>query len=97
MTASVKPIAALDVPLSAVEAEAERIWAERERRVAALYFRQAATRTASPSDRIAFALDAHLIREQVPVSTDADYPGWAEHIAALQAANLNARKEASHG
>ena len=51
---------------------------------------------ASPSDRLAYSLDADLITGDVPVSTDADYDGWAEHIAALEAANRqarNARKE----
>ena len=49
----------------------------------------------SPSDRIAFALDVALIESGARVSTDDDYPGWAEHIAALQAANHKARKEAA--
>jgi len=84
MTAPIRPIAA-------VEAEAREIWAERCRRVAALNFRMAAERTNSPSDRIAFYLDAYLVREQAPVSTDDTYPGWAEHIAALEAANRQAR------
>ena len=82
----------LDVPLSEVQAEAERLWQERDRRVAALHFRQAAQRTHSPSDRIAFLLDAHLIRNQVPVSTDADYPGFAEWVAAREADNRRAKE-----
>lgn len=90
-----RPIAALDVPLPVVEAEAARLWAERDRRVAALHFRQAAEHTNSPSDRLAFYLDARLIRDQAPVSTDADYPGWAELIAARQADNNRAKEAAS--
>lgn len=83
----------LDVLLADVEAEAELLWAERDRRVAALNFRAAAARTHSPSDQIAFLLDAHLVRNQVPVSVDADYPGFAEWVAAREAGNRNARKE----
>lgn len=49
---------ALDVPREQLEAEAREIWAERDRRVAALNFRAAAQRTNSPSDRLAFYLDA---------------------------------------
>lgn len=91
---TVRPIRDLDIPLPELKAEAEELWAERDRRVAALNFRTAAERTNSPSDRIAFLLDAVLVRNQVRVSVDADYPGWAEHIAALQAANRTTRKEA---
>lgn len=46
------------------------------------------------SDRIAYALDVRLIESHAVVSTDESYPGWAEHIAALQTANRRA-KEAS--
>jgi hypothetical protein len=73
------PIAALDVPLPVVEAEA--------------CFLQAAARTHSPSDRIACHLDIRLEQHPELLATEKDYPGWAEHIAALQAANRNARKE----
>ncbi|MGW5582818.1 hypothetical protein [Streptomyces sp. NPDC003857] len=60
----------------ALEAHGREVWAERDRRVAALTLRQAAERTHSPSDRIGDSLAAHLVREQIPVSTDQDYPGW---------------------
>lgn len=71
----------MDVPLADVEADA--------------FFRQAAKRTHSPSDRLAFYLDAQLVHHPELLATDKDYPGWAEHIAALQTANRNARKETS--
>jgi hypothetical protein len=79
-----RPIAALDVPLPELEAY-----------LAAFSFWTAARRTKDPSEQVAFALDAWLVTHpQAPVSTDADYDGWAEHIAALQTANRRA-KEAS--
>lgn len=87
-----RPISALDVPLSEVQAEAERLWAERDRRVAALNFRHAAERTNSPSDRLAFYLDARLVRDQAPVSVDADYPEWAAELATRPTYH-HARKE----
>ncbi|MER6350567.1 hypothetical protein ABT186_01620 [Streptomyces sp. NPDC001634] len=93
MTADMQALPARQREAAAVEAE--QIWAERDRRVAALTLRQAAERTHSPSDRIGDSLAAFLVREQIPVSTDDTYPGWVEHIAALQAANRNARKEGS--
>lgn len=46
------------------------------------------------SDRIAYALDVRLIETHATVASDADYPGWAERIAVLQAANRSATKEA---
>ncbi|MFF9624220.1 hypothetical protein [Streptomyces griseosporeus] len=52
-------------------------------------------RTHDPSERIALALAAALVESNAPVATSADYPGWAEHIAALQATNHTARKEAT--
>lgn len=66
-----------DMPLSEIEAEALLIWAERDRRVAALTLRQAAARTTSPSDRLAYSLDEWFVRHpDVPLSTDADYPDF---------------------
>ncbi|WP_328336833.1 hypothetical protein [Streptomyces violaceus] len=84
---SVRPIAQLDVPTADLVAS-----------LAATTLHAAAERTHSPSDRIAYAFDEWLVTHpKTPVSTDADYAGWAEHIAALQAANprQTARKEAS--
>ncbi len=82
------PISALDVPAAAVEAEALRMWQERDRRVAALHFEQAAAHTHSPSDRIAFRLDAWLVKhpDEVQAAT-ADYPDWPAQFAAIQAAH----------
>jgi hypothetical protein len=74
MTAPIRALVARQ--REAAAAEAEQVWAERDRRVAALTLRLAAARTHSPSDRIGDSLAAWLIREQVPVSTDADYPAW---------------------
>ena len=76
-------IADLDVPLPTLQAE-----------IAAAAFEQAAARTHSPSEQIAYRLDAWLVTHPGACSTDQDYPGWAEHIAQLQAANHTA-KEAS--
>ena len=52
----------------------------------------AAKRTASPSDHLAYDLDAWLVcHPEAPLSKDADYPGFAEYIAARQADNRKAR------
>lgn len=51
-------------------------------------FVAAAARATDPKDQMVYRLDVKLLHPAVPLSTDADYPGWAEHIAALQAANL---------
>ena len=85
----------LDVPLPAVEAEAERLWQERDRRVGALAFRQAAERTHSPSDRIAFSHDAWLITHPEACATEADYPEWAAQFAAAQEADNRRAREAT--
>ncbi|MFF9240048.1 hypothetical protein ACF1AL_14610 [Streptomyces sp. NPDC014801] len=69
-------IADLDVPLPTLEQQ-----------IAAASFEQAAARTHSPSKQIAYRLDAWLITHPGACATDQDYPGWAEHIAQLQAAN----------
>lgn len=83
MTAPIRDIAALDVPLPELEAH-----------VAAASFWTAFRRTQDPREQAVYALDAWLVTHPTaPVSVDADYPGWAEHIAALQTANRNARKE----
>jgi hypothetical protein len=42
----------------------------------------AAAHTASPSDRLAYALDEWLLgHPEAPVATDADYPAWAAQLA----------------
>jgi hypothetical protein len=48
----------------------------------------AAAHTHSPSDRIAYAHDAWLLSHpDGACATDDDYPGFAEYIAAREAAN----------
>lgn len=79
-------------PLPVVEAEAERLWAERDRRIAAVHFRQAAERTNSPSDRIAFSHDAWLVTHPEACATEADYPDFAEWVAAREADNRRAKE-----
>jgi hypothetical protein len=69
-------IARLDVPTEVLE-----------RRVAAWHFEQAAAKTHSPSDQIAFRLDAWLVTHPTACATSADYPGWAEQFAAIKAAH----------
>lgn len=54
----------------------------------------ARVRSGDSGDRIAYALDVRLIETHATVASDADYPGWAERIAVLQAANRSATKEA---
>lgn len=71
------PISALDVPQSVVTADA--------------CFLAAAARTADPTDRLVYLLDAKLLHPAVPLSTDADYAGWAEWIAARETDNRRAR------
>lgn len=68
----------LDVPLPVVEADAA--------------FLAAAARATSPKDQLVYALDAKLLHPAVPLSVDADYPGFAEWVAARQADNQRARE-----
>ena len=69
-----RPISDLDVPLSHLEADIKAL-AARQRTAQTLH--DAAERTHSPSDRLAYALDEWLITHpDAPLSTDADYPGW---------------------
>lgn len=72
-----RDIAALDVPADTVAAVA----------AACLVLRQAAKVTRSPSDRLAYVNDQYLITHPAACSRDADYPGWAERIAQLEAQN----------
>lgn len=71
----------LDVPLATVTADA--------------CFLTAAARTTDPDDRLVYLLDAKLLHPTVPLSTDADYPGWAEYIPTRQAANHTGYTEAA--
>ncbi|MGW0904930.1 hypothetical protein [Streptomyces sp. NPDC002853] len=59
---------------------------------ACITLRQAAAHSHSPSDRIAYALDERLVAHMDEEPTEADYPGWAEHIAALTASNKQPRE-----
>lgn len=60
------------VPLPVVEADAA--------------FLAAAARTNSPSDRLAFLLDAQLVHHPEVCATEADYPEWAAQFAAARKA-----------
>lgn len=96
MTHSVKPfqtpapcIERADVPLSQLAADVQQLVA-RQRNCQTLA--DAAAHTHSPSDLIAYQIDAWLIgHTDSECSTDATYPGWAEHIAAREADNRKAR------
>jgi hypothetical protein len=68
----------LDVPLPVVTADA--------------CFLAAAARATDPKDQLVYRLDAKLLHPTFPLSTDADYPGWAELIAAREADNRRARE-----
>lgn len=74
-----RPIDAVDVPLPVVEADA--------------CFLAAAARATDPKDRMVYLLDAKLLHPTAPLATDADYPGFAEWVAAREADNRRARKE----
>lgn len=82
------PVREVDVPLDDRAAEAQRIWAERERRVAALHFEQAADRATDPSEQIAYRLDAWLVKHPDDVrAAAAAYPDWPAQFAAIKAAH----------
>ena len=71
-------IDALDVPLAEVETEA--------------CFLAAAAKATDPKDQLVYRLDAKLLHPTAPLATDADYPGFAEWVAAREADNRRARK-----
>ncbi|MFF2502133.1 hypothetical protein ACFVTY_01870 [Streptomyces sp. NPDC058067] len=93
-TSKPRDIAALDRPASEVAADVKALITRQRCQVLA----DAAKRTASPSDRIAYALDAELLQhpEALAVTVPA---GWDHHIAQLaklnglhrEAAEFNAR------
>lgn len=92
-----RPISDLDVSVPTLR---ERMAADVRATVArqrAQTLTDAAAHSHSPSDRIAYALDAWLItHSNAPVATLADYPAWAAEMAARENANRaarNARKE----
>jgi hypothetical protein len=68
----------LDVSLAEVQAEA--------------CFLAAAAKATDPKDQLVYRLDAKLLHPTAPLATDADYPGFAEWVAAREADNRRARK-----
>lgn len=67
-----------------------RTWPARHRAV--VVAREAAARTHSESDRIAYALDVRLLTHpNAPVATDADYPAWRAQLDAQIAKNRQRR------
>jgi len=72
----------MDVPLPVLQAE-----------LAAYRFEKAAERTASPSEQLAFRLDAWLVTHPEACATAADYPDWPAQFAAIQAAHASAPQE----
>ncbi|NUU22918.1 MAG: hypothetical protein HOV68_15615 [Streptomycetaceae bacterium] len=76
MTAPIRDIAALDVPLADVEAHMAE-----QRRIAILLAARVTAPAYAESDRIAYALDVRLIETHAKVATDADYPQWASELA----------------
>ncbi|MFD4547199.1 hypothetical protein [Streptomyces sp. NPDC058466] len=90
MTTTPRPISDLDVPLPTLR---ERMAAIVAGQRSAQILAEAAKHTASPSDHLAYDLDAWLVRHpEAPLSTDADYPGFAEYVAAREADNRKARQ-----
>ena len=84
MTAPIKPIAALDVPVEELAAQVD----------ACRLLADAAAHTESPSDRLAYALDQRLITHpEVHLADDADYPAWAAQLRTLP--TYRSAKEAS--
>jgi hypothetical protein len=80
-----RSISDLDVPLSTVQQLVAR-----QRNCQTLA--DAAAHTHSPSDRIAYAHDAWLLSHpDGACSSDDDYPGFAEYVAAREAANRKIR------
>jgi hypothetical protein len=78
-----------DVPLATLQQQvAAIVTGQRNAQLLA----EAADRTASPSDRIAYQLDAWLVRHpNAPVAQVADYPAWAAEMTARENANREAR------
>lgn len=89
MTAPTRPIRDLDVPLPTLRQQVAAIVAgQRNAQILA----DAAKHTHSASDHLAYDLDAWLVRHpEAPLSKDADFPGWAEYIAAREADNRKAQ------
>lgn len=64
---------AWDVPASRLEADLKALVA---RQRACQVLAEAAARTESPSDRLAYVHDAWLLTHPEACSTSADYPNW---------------------
>jgi hypothetical protein len=58
-------------------------------------FVAAAARATSPKDQMVYRLDIKLLHPTVPLSVDADYPGFAQWVADREAANRRAREAKS--
>lgn len=83
------PITRAHVPLSRLQQQvAAIVTGQRNARLLA----EAAEHTHSPSDRLAYQLDAWLVRHpDAPVAQISDYPAWAAEMAARETANRAAR------
>ncbi|MFH8804112.1 hypothetical protein ACH4F6_31740 [Streptomyces sp. NPDC017936] len=75
-------ISRLDVPLPVLE-----------QRLAAAQFEQAAARTHSPSEQIAYHLDAWLVTHPEACATADQYPDWPAQLAAIKAAHTSTPQE----
>jgi hypothetical protein len=84
MTTTPRDIADLDVPLATVQQLVAR-------QRACQTLADAAAHTHSPSDRIAYAHDAWLLSHPEACACTDDYPGFAEYVAAREAANRKIR------
>ncbi|MEV8033969.1 hypothetical protein [Streptomyces sp. NPDC086182] len=84
-----QPITAADVPVSTLREQVAAIVAgQRNARLLA----EAAAHSHSPSDRLAYQLDAWLVRHpNAPVAQVSDYPDWAAEMTARETANRAAR------
>jgi hypothetical protein len=58
-------------------------------------FVAAAARATNPKDQMVYRLDIKLLHPTVPLSVDADYPGFADWVAAREADNRRAREAKS--
>ncbi|MFC9285682.1 hypothetical protein [Streptomyces sp. NPDC057052] len=76
MPAGRTDISRLDVPTDVLE-----------QRVAAAHFEQAAARTSSPSEQIAYRLDAWLVTHPDVCATAEQYPDWPAQFAAIKKAH----------
>ncbi|MEV6547914.1 hypothetical protein AB0M57_04295 [Streptomyces sp. NPDC051597] len=73
MTTPTNPITRLDRPLADLEADMKALVARQQ---ACQVLAEAAAHTLSPSDRLAYAMDAWLLTHPEACSTADDYPNW---------------------